>query len=177
MTTDKRIVSKRWADVTKHDLVQLDGDLYQVVKVKPTDAGKVKVTIREQVDSAEEFTAKMRASDGVDVVELVKRKAKKWADPQGEAETLIAENLGGTLVGVQLGADELWVCPEVDLSTIASHLYLFHGIGPVDLRREGGYADAVRQHQAEHDKPLDQIKQPHVHEADRPGTERVRGFA
>lgn len=165
--TTRTRVAKAWRDITKFDLVELGDDLYNVVKVKPLDGGKVKVTVRDS--SGSEFTSKMVAKHGVDVIELVKRKEKRWSKPDDQAEANIVDGLGAVILGVKPSATECYIVPLVDVSTIASHLYLFHAITPPNIKEEGGYDEAVALHDADHEaKVLADLFEPHIHEAKRP---------
>lgn len=164
-------VQKRWADVSKFDLVELAGEPYAVAKVGAVKNGKVKVTVR--TPGGDEFTSKMNAKHGVDVIELVKRKRTTWAKPEDQAEANIVDGLGAVIMGTRPTPTQEWIVPPVDISTIAAHLYIFHGISSVDVRKPGGYAEALELHDAQHE--LDQagsatLHEPHRHEADRPVT-------
>jgi hypothetical protein len=160
-------VAKAWSKVTTHDLVEIKGRLYSVVKVKPK-GDAVKVTIRD-TDTGEEYTSKVQAKHGVDVVELAAK--RKWTKPDGPAEEAVAEILGATLVGVKPSGDELYACPPVDITTIAGHLYIFHGITGLDLRRPDGWVEARALHDTDHEKPDAELHVPHRHEKNRPDTQ------
>lgn len=90
------------------------------------------------------------------------------APKKDTAEAAVREILGGELVGVQLGEDEAYICPLVDVATISAHLFVFHGFGPVDVRKEGGFAEALAIHTAEHAPGHAEPSTPHFHDADRP---------
>lgn len=168
--TTRTRTQKRWDDITKHDLVELGDDLYNVVKVKPLDNGKVKVTVRDS--GGNEFSSKMVGKYGVDVIELVTRKEKRWSKPDDQAEANIVDGLGAVILGVKPSATECYIVPLVDPSTIASHLYLFHAITPPNVKEPGGYDEAVALHDADHEaKALADLFEPHIHEAKRPVTE------
>jgi hypothetical protein len=114
--------------------------------------------------------AKKQKKRAADPEPLIGPAGKEWLTPQGPAEVAIVGKLDGKLVGVQPGKGEWYICPPVDVSTIAGHLYLFHGVGPVDVRRVGGYDEAVVTHDVEHArKPtLGPLKVPHTHDPKRP---------
>lgn len=97
-----------------------------------------------------------------------------WKEaPLGDkAEANLRGILGAKLVGVQLAPDEEWVVPPVDVSTIASHLFLFHGIELVDVRRVGGAEKAKEIHDHEHANPS-MLKVPHRHSNERPSVHRA----
>lgn len=168
-TATRTRVQKRWGDVSKRDLVEVKGRLYTVVKVKPKGK-ELKVTILDP-ETKKEYTSWVSAKHGVDVIELVKKQRKAWTAPDDDpAAKTVTEILGGKLVAVQPGEDECWIVPLVDPSTLAGHLHIFHNIMGVDVR--GDYEHALQIHDDEHaQKKLDQLHQPHVHEADRPATE------
>lgn len=163
----ERIIAKAWADVGKTDLVEIGDTRYHVLKVKPVDGGKVKVTIRDP-ETGDEFSSKMDAKAGVDIVQLVKRKTKDWSIPDTEAEERIVEHLDGELLGVRPTEHEAYIVPLVTIDTMAAHLYIFHGIEAFDVRAEGGWDKAVEVHKAEHLKKVSELHTPHYHEADRP---------
>jgi hypothetical protein len=164
-------VAKAWSKVTPHDLVEIKGRLYAVVKIK-TKGDALKVTIRD-TDTGEEYASKVDPKHGVDVVELAKpAPRKKWtAKPTDDAEKAVVEILGATPVGDKPGADEVYVCPPLDITTIAGHLYIFHGITGLDLRKPDGWVEARSVHENEHEKPIDQLHVPHRHEKTRPETQ------
>lgn len=164
-------VAKAWSKVGPTDLVEIKGRLYAVVEVKATKKGPLKATIRD-TDSGKEYTSKVNPKHGVDVVELAKEAPKKkWTKPASKAEEAVVDILGATLVAEQPGKDETWVCPHPDISTIAGHLFVFHGMSGVEIREPGGWEKALDIHRTEHEKPLGDLHVPHRHEKDRPETQ------
>jgi hypothetical protein len=158
-------IAKRWKDVTVADLVEVKGIVYSISKLKTTGKGRVKATIRN-AQTRVEYKITVAGKSQAEVVEI--RKTKKWSKPDDQAEVNVIEGLGAKLVGIKPDEDEDYIVPLVDVSTIAAHLYLFHGIDPVDVREPGGYEYAVELHDAEHANPIDQLHVPHTHETNRP---------
>jgi hypothetical protein len=163
--------TKAWSLVEKTDLLEIKGHLYKPVKIKAKKAGDLAVTLVDQNDG-KEYTVRVDPKHGVDVVELVKEpKRVPWKKPQDKAEEAVVDILGGVLVAVQPGKDELYVVPNLDMSTIAGHLFTFHGITGVDVKKPGGWDEALAVHRTDHEKPLDQLHVPHRHDKDRPETQ------
>lgn len=167
-TTTRRRIQTRWSDVHEHMVIELKGELFTPVSIK-TKGDKLKVTIRNAKTGAE-FTSKVNPAHGVDVIELVTRREKSWTKPDDQDEANIVEGLGAKIVGVKPAAGELWIVPNVDVSTVAAHLYIFHGIDPAASELSG--QAWIQQHQFEHDtKTETQLFEPHRHEAGRPVVE------
>ncbi|MCU1617764.1 MAG: hypothetical protein JWO98_5304 [Frankiales bacterium] len=86
-------------------------------------------TKREQ-EAADE---PVRASLPVGDPEVTKRPHKAsggpWESPRGKAERAVADILGAVLVGEAEDEDAGFYVPPIDLSTVAAHLLLFHGVG------------------------------------------------
>ena len=163
--------TKAWKLVEMTDLLEIKGHLYKPTKIKSKKAGDLAVTMVDQNDG-KEYTIRVDPRHGVDVVELVKEpKRVPWKKPQDKAEEAVVDILGGTLVAVQPGKDELYIVPPLDMTTIAGHLFTFHGISGVDIRQPDGWGKARAIHDTDHDKPLDQLHVPHRHEKDRPATQ------
>lgn len=160
-------VAKRWVDVNKLDLVEIKGAHYTVADIVPAKKGRMKVTIRDTL-SGEKYTDKVEAKSQADVIEMVTRPVKKWTKPDTKAEENLVDLMAARLVGVKPGDDEMWIVPLLDITTIAGHLYLFHGISGIDVRGPGEYENAVSVHDIEHMKPVEFLLEPHEHQAKRP---------
>lgn len=160
MTT--RTVAVRWSDVQVGDTVSLQDKKWRVVKAKPK-GDAVKVTVERKGDT---FTAAVPVKG--QVLRFEKVATKPWTEPDTPAEKVVEEVLGATLEAVKPGDGEVWVCPPVDVSTIASHMLIYHGIEKVDVRRVGGWEEAKAEHDAEHKGDIDDLHVPHRHDAGRP---------
>jgi hypothetical protein len=168
----------KWRKIRAGAEVELKGHLWHVdsidvgkkkVAVTLSRVGKRSIKYSGKVDpEAKVLASQWAKSEKVEA--LVGPAGKEWLTPATAAEAIIVEKLDAKLVGVQPGKGEWYICPPVDVSTIAGHLYAFHGIGPVDVRRVGGYDEAVIQHEVEHArKPtLGPMKVPHTHDPKRP---------
>lgn len=161
MTT--RTVAVMWRDVRAGDVVELQGKKWKVEKTKLKDARRVKVTVERK---GETFSANVGLKSQVLRHERIA--TKPWTEPDTPAEKVVEEILGATIEAVKPGDGEVWVCPPVDVSTIASHLLIYHGIEKVDVRRVGGWDEAKAEHDAEHKRDIDDLHVPHRHDAGRP---------
>lgn len=161
MTT--RIVPVRWADVQVADTVELQGKKWTVVKVKSKDARRVKVTVERK---GETFSANVAKKGQAMKVEAIP--TKPWTEPDTPAERVVEEILGATIEAIKPGPDEAYIVPPVDVSTIASHMLIYHGIEAVDVRVVGGWDQAKAEHDAEHKRDIDTLHVPHRHQAGRP---------
>lgn len=193
----------RWKDVPVGSTVLLRGKRWTLVSLEKAEDGLAVVvkskgqTARTTVGKKDEvelvaFSTKIRVEEAVEARREKKKKRlgekltkptfevepSGWTGtPRGDApEKAIRAILGAELVGVQLGDDEAYTVPLIDVSTLSSHLFLFHGIGPVDVLKEGGFADALAIHSAEHEAGHAEPKIPHFHDADRPMVARSPRF-
>lgn len=158
-----RTVAARWADIRKGDVVELQGKPWKVTKTKLKDARRVKVTVERD---GETFSANVQLK--AQVTKIEKAATKPWSEPDTPAEKVVEEVLGATLEAVKPGLDEAYIVPLVDVSTIASHMLIFHGIEAVDVRAAGGWEQAKADHDAEHERDIDDLHVPHRHAAGRP---------
>lgn len=165
MALQKR-VAVTWADVKKGDRVLLQGELgraWTVAKAKP-DGKKVHVTVEREGKS---FSGKMPARGQVERYEKLKGKA--WSKSDDKAEEAVKEILGAELIAIKPGPDEAYIVPLVDVSTIAAHLLTFHGITDALAGRESGaWERMVKLHDADHERPIDELHVPHRHDKKRP---------
>lgn len=108
---------------------------------------------------------------------FTKERAGWGFSPAGDAaEAAIREGLDAQLVGVRLTRDEAYTVPLVDPSTIAGHLFLFHGIGPLDVKKPGGWEEAAKIHEGEHASLGGECRIPHFHDKNRPEIARGPRF-
>lgn len=59
-----------------------------------------------------------------------------WTKPEDKAEKTVREHLGGVLLAVKPEGSDDYVLPLVGPDTIASHLYVFHGMTPAGVSLE-----------------------------------------
>lgn len=108
-------------------------------------ADKVKIPKLHEVDKASNVDRQQRWATKPEAEEterreglpagdpsVTKRPARAagnpWDKPQGKAEKMVADILGATLVGEATDENVGYYVPPVDLSTVAAHLMLFHGV-------------------------------------------------
>lgn len=156
-----RTVAVTWADVAKGNVVILEGDAWTVAKIK-TEGKKTRVTVERKGKS---FSAKVPAKGQVERREPIKGKA--WSETDTPAEEVVAEVLGGKLEAVQPGKGEIWIVPPVDQSTIAAHLFVYHGIAPAG-REAGSVESMMEAHAEDHERDADELHVPHRHSKKRP---------
>ena len=131
----------KWSKISRGDVIDLRGVAWTVEKIKPKGK-KAKVTIRSGSRSAD---AKVLLADKVKLSSSApeKPKAKKpqkvsatppkpaegdpWETQQDRIERKLNEILGAKLVGEATDEDAGYYVPMPDVSTIASHLLIFHG--------------------------------------------------
>lgn len=138
-----------------------------VVRSTPIDFGKM---LRDQEKAAASKLGARVAAGPRPKPRIEKVEPSGWsASPKGDkTEELIRSELGGVLSGVQLQPGDAYIVSHLDVSTIAGHLFLFHGVGPVDVRKPGGYELAREIHNGEHAEGAPEPRVPHWHEHDRP---------
>lgn len=183
-----------WADVKKHDVVELGGREWRVVKIK---AGKKKaevmvdykgryaestvkladkVTIVKKGDgtkrgplhdetNAQRRWATKREVEGVlgkgglpagdASVTKPPEKAKHgdpWERPVDRIEKRLDDLLSARLVGISTDEDAGYYVPPVNVSTVASHLALFHGGIPEACQDDE--ARMLAAHASQHEEAL-----------------------
>lgn len=158
----QRRVAVTWADVVKGDRVKLnEGPAWTVAKAK-RDGKKVAVTV--ELDG-KRFSERMPAKGQVERFEKIGGKA--WSEPDTPAEKVLADVLGAEVEAVQPGPGELWVVPPVDQSTVAAHLFVYHGIDPAG-REVGDVEGMLARHNADHERDAADLHVPHRHSRKRP---------
>jgi len=158
----QKLVAVIWADVKKHDRILLNGEVWDVLKVK-AEGKKVRVTVARE---GKQFSGKMPTKGQVERYE--KLAGKKWSEPDDKAEEILRDILGAEIAGIRPGKNEAWIVPMVDQSTIAAHLLTFHGIQPLGRESEA-YERMVALHTEDHEKlAIDDLHVPHRHEKKRP---------
>lgn len=76
---------------------------------------------------AREVGAALKAGDAAAVKPPAKAKGDPWERPADRIERKLDELLQARLVGISTDEDAGYYVPPVDVSTVASHLALFHG--------------------------------------------------
>lgn len=156
-------VAVRWQDVNAGDAVELQGKKWIVKKCERTADHKIAVTVERK---GKTFSAELGPKDQALRFEQIP--TKPWSEPDTPAEAIVEEVLGASLEAVKLSEGEVWIVPPVDITTIASHMLIYHGIEGVDVRVVGGWEEAKAQHHADHEQSIDDLHVPHRHEAGRP---------
>lgn len=179
-----------WADVKKHDVIELDGREYRVVKIK-AKGKKAAVMVERKgsyFDSVEKLKDRVKIvtknggskkgpltdADGNGQRWATKKEAEEvlgkggatiprgdstvtkppskpgkdpWTDPKPGVETMLGDLLNARLVGETKNEAAGFYVPPVDVSTVASHLTLFHGGIPERMDDEGAM---LIMHEAQH---------------------------
>lgn len=159
----------RWADISAGDMVELKGSAWLVVKAKHKPK-RSRVTVRasageytRDVDPREKVT-RLDQGDGplrddrgaqrrwatADEAVADLGKGARWDTPATDAPGAAVESiLGARLVAESPGVTAGYFVPPITLTTVRSHLALFHGLPgheqPVDD------ADALAVHRIDHD--------------------------
>lgn len=163
-----------WADIAKGDAVMLKGKRYVVTKYKREGkrvavtvvggAGKFKSEVKAKdavtragaetkprdrwatKKEAEELLGKMPAGDSNKTKPPVKPIGDPWETPRDRIERKLDKLMGAFLVAETLDEAEGWYVPPVDITTLASHVALFHGVDP----SEYGIDDLLELHENQH---------------------------
>ncbi len=185
----------RWQDVKKHDVVEMAGREYRVVKIKPGKkkaevmvefkgryisskvklADKVKIAkkgdgtkrgpLTDENGTARRWATKKEAEEvlgkggaTLPAGDSTKTKPPKkaehgdpWETPANRIERKLDELLNARLVGEATDENAGYYVPPVDVTTVASHLALFHGGIPERCEDEGSMLKA---HEAQHAEAL-----------------------
>lgn len=97
---------------------------------------------------AAEVGVGLPAGDSTQVEAPKKAKGDPWSEPpKAKTETMLAELLHARLVGETSDESVGYYVPPIDVSTVASHLALFHGGIPERCEDEGSMLKA---HEAQH---------------------------
>lgn len=198
-----------WADVKKHDTVELAGREYRVVKIKAKGKKAVvmvetkgryaesKVKLAERVTIVKKGDGTKRGpltdADGVARRWATKKEAAEvgvvlaagdssqtkppakpgpdlWETPHGKTERLLGELLSARLVAETTDESAGYYVPPVNVTTVASHLALFHGGIPDAVQDDEG--KMLGAHEAQHAEALRgaPLAVNHWHTATRPKT-------
>ncbi len=157
-------MKKKWSKVERGDVVQLGGREWTVEKIKPK--GKVlRVSVRSGSHRAD---SKVDPSDKVAIAEPRSTKPSRpakpktppptkppkpatgdpWETQQDRIERQLGQILGARLVGEATDVDAGYYVPNVDVTTVAAHVAIFHGGVPEQHR--GDEAELVGWHAREH---------------------------
>jgi len=182
-------VSKvKWSKVRRGDVVEAGGIAWTIEKIKTKGKG-AKVTIRNGSRVAEskvKLADKVKMATAAPVAKQKKAKSKPTAPPapatgdpwetqQDRIERKLDEILGARLVGEATDPEAGWYVPPPDVTTIASHLLLFHGGIPEVAH--GDEAVMLRGHEGEHALALEgmPLHVNHWHTEKRPTTGKKKG--
>lgn len=177
-----------WADVQRGDAVKL-GSRTLVVKKAKRDGKRVHVVIKDHLGTFErDLKAKdpVTLAKATDLTIKPKKlhddagAQQRWAKPDEQhtdeptgpasgspwttqadrAEEALA-TIGARLVAESVDGEKSWYVPPVDVSTVAAHLYLMHGIDPLQVP-----GDLIAAHTTQHANG--DYKVPHTHTEVRP---------
>lgn len=200
----------KWRDVQKHDVVEMAGREYRVVKIKAGKkkadvmveykgryvssvvklADKVKVakkgdgtkrgpltdesgtarrwaTKREAEEVLGKGGATLPSGDSTKTKPPKKPGSDPWETPANRIERKLDDLLNARLVGESTDESAGYYVPPVDVSTVASHLALFHGGIPERCEDE---ASMLKAHESQHAEALkgSPLAVNHWHTATRP---------
>lgn len=156
----------RWKDVEPGDVLELKGREWRVTAVKRKP---LRVTVeRDGVEHTAEVEPKGKVMRvGVKPEPVIVAPAdddrNPWTTPRDQVEQRLKRLLGAELVGETSDAGGTWVVPPVDVTTVAAHLAIMHGIDPSGLE----LATLVEYHQNQHTSGAAMTEQ-HYHSEYRP---------
>lgn len=156
---------RKWSKIKAGDRIELGGRDWTVEKIKPKGK-RLRVSVRSgahraesKVDPSEKVhlagdkekprQSQARAGSNKPQPTRPPRPADgdPWETQQDRMERKLDEILQARLIGEATDEDAGYYVPPVDVSTIASHLAIFHGADPSEHGGEGEMLDA---HTAEH---------------------------
>lgn len=163
-----------WRDIAKGDAVTLKGKRYVVTKLKH-DGKRIDVTV---IGGAGSFSTTVKAKADVERAERAERWATKkeakavlgkmpkgdatvttpprkpmgdpWETPRDRVERKLDTLLGAHLVGEATDENAGYYVSPVDITTVAAHLALFHGVDT----HEYGIDDLMHMHATQHAEAL-----------------------
>lgn len=159
----------KWSKVEPRTIVELSGREWTIESIK-VKKGRAKVVVTSGAHRAE---SKVDADEKVKVVASAPRKRETpispptdprraaprpqenvhgdpWETPQDKTEKLLKSALGARLVAESPEGAPGYYVPPMDITTIASHLVIFHGTIPADIRNDE--AAMMHWHRAEHER-------------------------
>lgn len=151
------MTSTTWAQMKVGDRVMWDGGECEgehevrVLKVKGSRARVVLQSLG--CENAAKFAIAVRLSDEVSLPE--------GAEVPPDAAKLVEDVLGGVPVATVVGKDV--ICPPMDVTLIAAHLRIMHGVEleGLDFKTED---DMLRVHSELHEAPFHEPAHAHRHE-------------
>lgn len=182
-------MKKPWSKVKKGDRLDLGGRTWTVEKIKPGKK-KAEVKIRHKsnvVRDTVKLADKVRIADKPEPVQRRRaepppakpKKQKKrppepatgdpWETQQDRIEKHLERILGARLVGEATDPDAGYYVPHVDVTTVASHLAIYHGAIDPGMSE----VEMLAQHEKEHAEHLDgerRFTMNHWHTEKRPTT-------
>ena len=128
---------------------------HRVLSVRSGGA-KLRIVLQPEVDGlAAKVALRVSPSDEPEMPEGATEQVEE------SIESVITEEMGGTLVAV-IDKKGRTTCPAVDITTVATHLKVMHG---VELRGlPGDEAEMLRLHDELHAAPFHEPEYPHTHE-------------
>jgi hypothetical protein len=154
-----------WADVKKGDVVEIGGRHWHVSKIK-AKGKRARVTmdaakIGERTGDVALADRVKIAPSGVDFAKLLKKQraeqaaAGRWTAPSDDAPSVppeIAQRNVEKILGARLMGEtkdgQRWYVPPVDVSTIAMHLRIFHGVEKIDTEHDALLETHAKAHEA-----------------------------
>lgn len=146
-----------WRNIQVGELIELDGDIFEVKVIK---AGGVSARVIlepiAEVERVAKKAIKVRLSDQAPQPEGAE------SDRGDKAAKLVEDVLGGTPIAT-VHEDETMVCPLMDVTLIATHLKIMHGVELKGLPISGE-DELMRIHKELHEAPFHEPAHPHIHE-------------
>lgn len=150
------MTKKKWSKVRTGELVELGGRPWELESAR-LKKGKLRVTVRSgtrRVESRVDPDEKVKLAEATPATRRAPSRAAKpkpppttppmpaagdpWETQQDRIEKMLSRTLGAVLVGEATDVDAGYYVPPLDVTTVASHLALFHGvdIGGRDLTED-----------------------------------------
>lgn len=159
--------------------MRLGGQAFDGV-VKPRDAveraplrnaenGQARWATKAEHEAAQPRRTKLEAGDALQTRRPYEPIGDVWETPRDRVERKLDTILGAVLVAETLDESAGYYVPPVDVTTIAAHLALFHGVDPSQF----GIDDMVEVHALHHEAALKGValEVNHWHTKTRPAIE------
>lgn len=163
----------KWGDVQPGDLAKVEGVQYTVLVVKP-GGKKLRVVLEPRGVPEDQPVAKkaLRVDPNAAVGELDSPSSPKKAtgsrQKAEDASRLVEVVLGGKHVADIDKGTRRTICPPMDVTTIATHLKVMHGVELRGLPIKNEH-EMLRIHEELHEAPFHEPRFEHEHES--PGEE------
>lgn len=139
-------MKKTWGEIRKGDALDLGGRTWVVDKIKPgKKKAEVKIShkgnvVRDTVKLKDKVRIAERAAPAAPRKPAKAAEPKKmppeppkpatgnpWETQQDRLERKLDEVLGAKLMGESVDGEKTYYVPPIDITTVASHMVIFHG--------------------------------------------------